>query len=406
MNILLKIKSIKRIVSNKSLSYKLDFQEEVGIHKIKEFIEISFLRKLIRILKLIFSLGTISAVMTIISFVFPSDNSIALTDYQRGVNYLEDQYYEDAEKCFERAYKINSDLFNIKYYYAYTEFMLDKFDKSHKILVENKDSLDENEMVVLAMYEYKSGNHEKSKLYMNKILEPENLDKFAFCEYIDFATKLGFLDDYDKGLNVVCNNLMLLETRIFPHKEIKFYSINGLKPEESQLLETMERIEKGIDKDNSKYIRTKLYMYLLFIYYSIQYENYEVPTRYFSDMAETLDFANHSDITRQLLYVLYIYASELTFNPEMPEEMKEAYSIVSEKYYDLKLLEKENIIEIEENDKKMFEIFENLSKDINNNTFDPKNYSFLWWANFKYSEDNILKEWARTMDKWVDYKGK
>lgn len=35
-------------------------------------------------------------------------------------------------------------------------------------------------------------------------------------------------------------------------------------------------------------------MYLLFIYYSIEYENYEAPIYYFSDMAETLDYANHS----------------------------------------------------------------------------------------------------------------
>lgn len=362
------------------------------------------LSKVLKFVNTFFAIiGFISSIITIVGLFNKSDDSIAVSNYNKGLNYLSDQYYEDAEKCFEKTYNINSNLFNIKYYYAYTEIMLKKFDKSYKILAENKDSLDENEMVLLSLYEYRKNNYDKSEKYMNKIQEPEKLNIFAFCEYIEFTTKLGFLENYNKGLNVIYNNLILLNTKIFEHKEIDIYPIKGFILEEDQLQQTENRVQKNLQKDNTKYIRIKLYMYLLFIYYSIEYENYEAPIYYFSDMAETLDYANHSDISRALLSVLYIYATELTISPNMPEEMKEAYNIVSKKYNELKLFEKEDGVEINQQDRELFEALENISKEINNNTFDPGKYSFTWQNGFKGSEDNILKEWKKNINNWIDW---
>lgn len=162
------------------------------------------LSKVLKFVNTFFAIiGFISSIITIVGLFNKSDDSIAVSNYNKGLNYLSDQYYEDAEKCFEKTYNINSNLFNIKYYYAYTEIMLKKFDKSYKILAENKDSLDENEMVLLSLYEYRKNNYDKSEKYMNKIQEPEKLNIFAFCEYIEFTTKLGFLENYNKGLNVI-----------------------------------------------------------------------------------------------------------------------------------------------------------------------------------------------------------
>lgn len=306
-----KKKDIKKYIINKYKSYKSDIKKEIGIQKIKEFRKASIFRKIIKVINIsIYIMGAISAIFTIISFFSHSDDSIALDDYQEGMNYFEDLYFKDAEKCFRNAYKINKNLDNLIYYYAYTEFMLENFEKSHKILVENKNSLNENEMVILAMYEYRKNNYEKSKQYMDKIHEPEKLDIFAFYEYIDYTTKLGFLNDYGEGLNVVCKNILYLEIKsnivnVLPKITNKgFYNINEFKIDAVKLLEVLDRIEDYTLFEKSKCVRAESYMYFLLFYYSIKYDNIEVPTRYFSNIAYSLDYANNYDITKPLMEIM------------------------------------------------------------------------------------------------------
>lgn len=65
-----------------------------------------------------------------------------MNNYQKGINCFEDNLYEEAEKHFEIGYEAKSDLLQLIYYYAYTEYMLEDFDKSYKILEENKNILD------------------------------------------------------------------------------------------------------------------------------------------------------------------------------------------------------------------------------------------------------------------------
>lgn len=56
-----------------------------------------------------------------------------MNDYSKGINYLDDNLYVDAEKCFEKTYKNTSALPNLVYYYAYTEYMLNKIEKCYKL---------------------------------------------------------------------------------------------------------------------------------------------------------------------------------------------------------------------------------------------------------------------------------
>lgn len=410
-NSMKKFRNIKRNFKNKLRSYKLDIEEEIGMQKIKEFFEISIFRKAIKTIKVILMIvGIISGWMTVYSFYVESDDSIAMTNYQRGMNYLEDKNYEEAEKCFEVTYEKNSDLLQIIYYYAYTEFMLKDFEKSHKVLQENKNKLDDNELAFLAMYEYINENFEESQQHIDAVKKPENLEVFAFYVYTKYSIKLGFLNDYNEGLDIFCNNLILLDGKInvagvFPKKTMNFYPVNGFKPDEKYLKKTINRIETNAKYDKSKYIRTKLYMYFLFLYYSIQYDNIEVPIGCFTDIAETFDYANHPDITKELLIVLLIYACEIEVYPEVPEQMKEAYQIISEHYHKLELLEEENSIKIEEEDRLLFEACGKISKEIDNNSFNPKNYTFdfLYENPEDYKEqDNLLEEWCKRVEYSVD----
>lgn len=406
-------KSIKKYILDKYQSYKSDIKEEIGIQNIQEFKKVSCFRKGIKIIKfIIFNIGIVAGVLGIISFFSQSDNSIAFDNYQKGINYFEDMYFEDAEKCFESAYKINNDLYHLIYYYAYTEFMLENFNKSYKILVENKDSLNEDEMVILAMYEYKNSNYKKSKQYFDKIQEPEKLDIFAFYEYIDYTTKLGFLDNYGEGLNVICKNILFLEAKlnvvsVLPKITNKgFYNVNEFKIDEEKLFEILHRIEDYTIFEQSKCIRAESYMYFLLFYYSIQYDNIEVPTRYFSNIAQSLDYANNYDITKPLMLIMYIYISKLKLYPDIPEQMKEAFKIITEKYHKWETMEKEQGLKIQEKDKELLEIFEKIYKEMENNTFGSTNYDFVWESDLGYNEDNLLKRWARSFEYMVNYKGR
>lgn len=406
-------KSIRKKVSEKIKLYGLDITEEIGTQKIKEFFEVSIFRKSIKIIKVILMIiGIISGWMTIYSFFSPSDDSIALDNYQRGMNYLEDNHFEDAEKYFEIAYEKNSDLLQLIYYYAYTEFMLEDFEKSYKILEENKEKLDENELVILAMYEYKKENYEVSQKYFDKIQNPENLEIFAFYEYIDHSTKLAFKNDYNEGLDVFCNNLILLEGKInvagmLPDNFLNSFLADGFEPEQEFLKKTIDRIINNTKNDKSIYVRAKLYAYFLLLYFSIQNDEIETPICFFEDMAKTFDYANYSDITKPLLMALYIYTTELKMYPEIPEGMKKAYKIVSKHYHNLESLEKDNTIKIEEEDRRLFETCEKISKEMDDNSFDPQNYNFgMITGNSDYkTQGNLLKAWCRTVEYMVDYKG-
>ena len=398
-------------IINKYESCKSDIKKEIGAQKIKEFRKASIFRKIIKVINVsIYIMGVISGIFTIISFFSDTDDSIALDNYQEGMNYFEDLYFKDAEKCFENAYKTNKNLYNLIYYYAYTEFMLENFDKSHKILVENRNSLNENEMVILAMYEYRKGNYEKSKQYMDKIHEPEKLDIFAFYEYIDYTTKLGFLNDYGEGLNVICKNILYLEIKsnivnVLPKKTNKgFYNINEFKIDAVKLLEVLDRIEDYTIFEKSKCVRAESYMYFLLFYYSIKYDNIEVPTRYFSNIAYSLDYANNYDITKPLMEIMYIYTSKLNLYPEMPKEMKKSYKIIVQKYRTWETVEKEEGLKIQDEDRELLDVFEKISKDIENNTFDPMNYDCKW-EYLENNENNLLKEWAKYYEYMVNYKG-
>ena len=171
-----------------------------------------------------------------------------------------------------------------------------------------------------------------------------------------------------------------------------------------KLLEVLDRIEDYTIFEKSKCVRAESYMYFLLFYYSIKYDNIEVPTRYFSNIAYSLDYANNYDITKPLMEIMYIYTSKLNLYPEMPKEMKKSYKIIVQKYRTWETVEKEEGLKIQDEDRELLDVFEKISKDIENNTFDPMNYDCKW-EYLENNENNLLKEWAKYYEYMVNYKG-
>ena len=72
-----------------------EINKEIGLKKIEEFIEASYFRKIIKIIKIFLLIGgSISAVMSIYSFIVSDNDSVALENYQKGIIYFEDEDLE------------------------------------------------------------------------------------------------------------------------------------------------------------------------------------------------------------------------------------------------------------------------------------------------------------------------
>lgn len=94
--------------------------------------------------------------------------------------------------------------------------------------------------------------------------------------------------------------------------------------------------------------------------------------------------------------------SELEFYPEIPKEMKDAYNILAKKYQDIK----SKNIEIKEDEEKIFIAFEDIAKQMANDSFDSKNYDFVYKTNNpNYKGDNLLEVWTKTVEYIIEYEG-
>lgn len=388
-----------------------ELNEEVGLYKVKEFKSLSFFKKVIRIIKFVLMivgcsttvLGVISSYMTVEQYL--NDDSVALINYQRGIDNMEDGNIQEAEKNFVKVYSINPDLMNIKYYYAYVEYLLGNLDKSYEILRENRNRLNENELTFYGMYELRNNNVEKSKKYINKIQEPENLGNPAFIQYVLTTVKLGFLEDYNTGLNVVYANAILFDAKInenakLPTKKKVFYDGDGIKIDEKGLNGIIDRINKNVSSDIAMLNNGKLRMYMQFISYSFQYGKKEMPIYIFEDAAELFDYITNKEVSMDFLSTLCIYTLTLDIEPNFPKEIKVAFRKILKKYDDLLELEKKGEIELETEDKELFEDCKFILDELNTNHFSREHYDLKIKFGTDcdaYREEDDLKVWNRIM---------
>ncbi len=351
-----------------------EINKEIGLKKIEEFIEASYFRKIIKIIKIFLLIGgSISAVMSIYSFIVSDNDSVALENYQKGIIYFEDEDLEEAEKFFEKAYSINKDLLNIKYYYAVTEFFLDNFDISYNILKENRYSLNEDEIAFYVRFESDRGNYDICREFINKIQKPEKLQNLALAQYVIVVLNLAFIEDYNELCNAVYLNTILLNRKINENQNlIEDCKINDIDIDQKVIDKKVEHIIQDAEEEIIMLKMYKLCMYMYFSTYAILYNHDELPVYIFVEASESIDYLNYGEMSAQFLDLLGYYTIYLDMSSKYPEEIKIAYKNVVEEYD--KLLE--DGIELTDETRKAFEVVKGVSKGLNENTFDSNNYIF------------------------------
>lgn len=388
---------IKKFIINKYMFYKSNLKEKIKKKKLNIIKKINIFFVII---------GYIASAITIYSLFTKSDNSIAIDSYQKGIIYFEDGYLKDAQQCFKKAYEINNDLLDIKFYYSYTEYLLENYNKSYEILEENRNTLNADEIAFYATYEYSKGNYKKSSEYLNKIRQPENLKIESFIKYIITSTELGFLYSYSEGISTLYANITLLDAKIneaqqLPSIEKKFEVEADDK--ELRAIEAAKKVVKRINENTLDKVlilkKCMLCTYMQFITHSIQCDKYIFPIFSFDDAANLVDFVNNYDISIKYIETLLIFSIGFQIEPEQPEEIKKSYQIIDKKYKELKLLEKQKGIKIfNENDRKNLETCEVILTDLENNCLNSDNYDFNFFSfegiEGSYKFDDIIKLWA------------
>lgn len=391
-------KESQRGIKNKYLYFKSNIKEKLGEQNLKR-IKIS-----LKVLNFIFAIiGFVASVITIVSLFVKSDDSIAIDNYQKGIIYLEDDDFAQAQQCFEKAYEIDNELLDIKFYYAYTEYKLANYDKSYQILKENRNRLSENELAFYSMYEYSKGNYEKSREYLNKIRQPENLEVTSFLHYIVTSTELDFNYNYNEGVNTLYANMVLLDAKINEIQQLPdaIRQFMGAEPEQLEgANEVIIRINDNVREDVLILNRCKLIACMQYISHSIQYEEYVNPLYFFEESAELVDFVNNYYVSRKYIEVLTIFALAAVYEPQ-PIEIEESYKTIVEKYKNILLVESQEGIEIfEEDDRELLEACEAILLDLENDCLDTNKAKYqLDFSSFgveveNYNIEYIVKLWA------------
>lgn len=144
----------------------------------------------------------------------------------------------------------------------------------------------------------------------------------------------------------------------------------------------------------------KLRMYMQFISYSFQYGKKEMPIYIFEDAAELFDYITNKEVSMDFLSTLCIYALTLDIEPNFPKEIKVAFRKILKKYDDLLELEKKGEIELETEDKELFEDCKFILDELNTNHFSREHYDLKIKFGTDcdaYREEDDLKVWNRIM---------
>lgn len=144
-------------------------------------------------------------------------DTAALEYYRIGEKYYADKSYEESLVNFEKAYNINKNLFDVKYYYTMSLLRINEKDNSQlvrKILYENSEFLNDNEKAIFALLEVNSKNYSSCVDILDSISDPIELKNEIFNQYIITSTVANFALNFETGQNKVFNNKMLIDRKI------------------------------------------------------------------------------------------------------------------------------------------------------------------------------------------------
>lgn len=350
-----------------------------------------------------------SMIFTIISvflWFIPNDNESrtanAMKYYEYGLTVFEDGELLEAKEYFQKAYEINNSLLDVKYYYAYTEYLLGNLDKSYKILQRNKTTLNDDELAFYAMYEFDKGNYDVSEIFLNKIREPEKLRVTSLTKYVLTSLKIASRNSYNDAVNAFYINTVLLNTKfkeIHPEVKINLYENDEIKIEKDIIDKTINRINNKDAYDTVTLMRCKLSMLMLLAITSIECGQEQIPIYFFPDTAEYFDYFNNHGMSMQFLVTLYLYTVKVHYDAFFTERIETTYEVIMDKYYDI-LSKEEQTGEkiIREEDRGIFELCEQIFRDFKANTFNPNNYAF------NYSIGGIYDDYKTStiLDLWCD----
>lgn len=351
-------------------------------------------------------LGVVLTMISVVQWFIPNDSETrtanAMRHYESGLTVFEDGELLEAKEDFRKAYEINNNLLDVKYYYAYTEYLLGNLDKSYKILQRNKTSLNDDELAFYAMYEFDKGNYDVSEIFLNKIREPEKLRVASLTKYVITSLKIASIHGYNDAVNAFYINTVLLNTKleeIHPRVEIDLYENDEIKIDKDTIDKTINRINNKDAYDTVALMRCKLSMFMLFAITSIECGQEQIPIHFFSNTAECFDYFNNHGMSMQFLVTLYLYTVKVPYDAFFSERIETTYEIIMDKYYDILSEEERTGVEIiREEDRVGFELCEQIFKDFKANTFNPNNYGF------EYSVGGIYDDYKTStiLDLWCD----
>lgn len=330
-----------------------------------------------------------------------------LESYNKGIECIENLDFEQAEKYLKEVYNVNRNLQEIKYYYAYTEFMLNKNEISYNILLENRDNLSEDELAFYSRFESDNENYDICRKYLNKIKEPEQLKIPALAQYVIITLNLAALEDADTLINTTYINTILLNKKINENKnliennKVNIHDKDTIIDKEA-LDELQRRVLENAESDIIMLNVYKLHMYLLFTSYSISYDQFEYPVYFFVEASEALDYVNNPDMSIKFLSVLNFYTIKMGYGNKYPEEIALAFENTINTFDELL---NNDMIHPTEETKKTFDMFRMMADELNNNTYNSNNYEYVFPDGNTYEDidakqiiyywDYLMREYKR-----------
>ncbi|WP_070000520.1 hypothetical protein [Cellulosilyticum sp. I15G10I2] len=297
---------LHRSCYNKNSKAKLNniFDKYLKIHN---FFESS--NKLLILKDIIFIVSFLSAIVTIGGAYISSreGDSAALEYYRIGEKYYRDKYYVDALNQFEKAYKINKGLLDVKYYYVMSLIYSNEDNKillARKILYQNSEYLTDNEKAAYSFLECKFKNYGKATEVLDKLDDPVLLKNEVFPLYIKAKTISSFNNSFKIGEQTIFQNRILIDCKknslgtMNEDTPIEKFSDVQIELPANYLFNEWKYIFKGID------------LWMLTYYYKEIYNNREaeklLPILRLASESFTLLLSNKNYI-KEYLGCLYNY---------------------------------------------------------------------------------------------------
>lgn len=220
----------------------------------------------------------------------------------------------------------------------------------------------------------------------------------ALAQYVVTSLNLGALEDFSILKNRVYINTILLNRRLNEYQdlinnnEIRFKDY-GIEIDKSILDDMIDRINNEAEYEISMLKMYKLYMYVLFSSYAIQYDNPEMPVYVFVEASSVIDFLKYPEMSIRFLDILMFYTIRMHIAEQYPEEVIIALKNVIEKHNDA--ISVEGITATSETEH-IFDLLESILEDLKNNNFNPNDFRYVFPDGNTYEEinpDEVLELW-------------